>query len=54
MRQPQTARSAATIVAALLSLAASVDAARANTNLVSFRSNYDAGTIIVSMSQRKL
>jgi lipoprotein-anchoring transpeptidase ErfK/SrfK len=54
MRFQNSFRAAALTVASLVCLSAPMAAARANTNVVAFRSSYNAGTIIISMSQRKL
>jgi lipoprotein-anchoring transpeptidase ErfK/SrfK len=54
MRHHNNFKAAALIGACLLGLSMPSGAAQANTNLVSFRSSYDAGTIVISMSQRKL
>jgi lipoprotein-anchoring transpeptidase ErfK/SrfK len=43
----------ATVVASLVS-AAPLGAAQASTNLVNFHAGYGAGTVVISMSQRKL
>jgi lipoprotein-anchoring transpeptidase ErfK/SrfK len=53
MRQQNLSRAAALFCAGFLTLSAPLGAS-ANTSLVSFRSGYDAGTIVISMSQRKL
>jgi lipoprotein-anchoring transpeptidase ErfK/SrfK len=47
-------RAAALMGATLLGVATPLAAANANTHLVSYHSSYDAGTIVISMSQRKL
>ena len=54
MSQFKSLRAAALLGATLLGLSAPLGAAKANTHLVAFHSGYDAGTIIISMSQRKL
>jgi lipoprotein-anchoring transpeptidase ErfK/SrfK len=54
MRQHKSFRAATLLVTSLLALAAPLGAAQAYTHLVSYRSGYDAGTIVISMSQRKL
>jgi lipoprotein-anchoring transpeptidase ErfK/SrfK len=54
MHQFKSLRAAALLGAAILGLTSSHDVANANTQLVAFRSSYDAGTIIISMSRRKL
>ncbi len=40
--------------ASLVTLSTSIDAARASTHVVNYRSSYSAGTVVISMSQRKL
>jgi lipoprotein-anchoring transpeptidase ErfK/SrfK len=54
MPQFKSLRAAALLGASLLGLAAPIGAAKANTHVVAFRTSYDAGTIVISMSQRKL
>jgi lipoprotein-anchoring transpeptidase ErfK/SrfK len=54
MRQNKPLRSAALLGAVVLGLLSPLSGAQANTHIVSYRSTYDAGTIVISMSQRKL
>jgi lipoprotein-anchoring transpeptidase ErfK/SrfK len=54
MPQFKSLRAAALFGAAFLGTATPQSAANANTHLVPFHSQYDAGTIVISMSQRKL
>ena len=54
MRKPIALRAAALLGAACFSLLAPLGAAQASTHVVNYRSGYDAGTVIISMSQRKL
>lgn len=54
MPQLKKLRVAALLGAALIGLSFATGAAEANTHLVAFHSSYDAGTIVISMSQRKL
>lgn len=52
--QLKNLRAAALLGATFLGISLPCSAANANTHLVAFRSSYDAGTIVISMSQRKL
>ena len=54
MRQHKSFKAAALLGACLFGLSMPMGVAQANTNLVTFRSSYDAGTLVISMSQRKL
>jgi lipoprotein-anchoring transpeptidase ErfK/SrfK len=54
MLQLKSVKAAALFCASLVGLSAAIDAAQASTHLVSYRSSYSAGTIVISMSQRKL
>ena len=54
MRQQKSSRAIAVFFASLACLASTMGAAHAHNNIVSFRSGYNAGTIVISMSQRKL
>jgi lipoprotein-anchoring transpeptidase ErfK/SrfK len=54
MPQFKSLRAAALLGATLLGLSLPIGSANANTHLVAFHSSYDAGTIVISMSQRKL
>jgi lipoprotein-anchoring transpeptidase ErfK/SrfK len=54
MSQSRSLRAAALLGATLFGLSAPVGAAKANTHLVAYHSSYDRGTIVISMSQRKL
>jgi lipoprotein-anchoring transpeptidase ErfK/SrfK len=54
MRSIKRFQTAALVGACLLGLSLPAGPAQANTHVVNFRSAYDAGTIVISMSQRKL
>jgi lipoprotein-anchoring transpeptidase ErfK/SrfK len=54
MRQLKSLRAAALLGASLFGLLTPLGGAQASTHVVAFRSSYDAGTIVISMSQRKL
>ena len=54
MRQHKSIRAAVLLCAGFFSVSAPTGGALANTHTVPFRSDFDAGTIVISMSQRKL
>jgi lipoprotein-anchoring transpeptidase ErfK/SrfK len=54
MRSFKNFQTVALMGACLLGLSTPMGPALANTHVVNFRSAYDAGTIVISMSQRKL
>jgi lipoprotein-anchoring transpeptidase ErfK/SrfK len=54
MRQPKKSRAPALFIASLACIVSTIGAANAHNNIVPFRSGYNAGTIVISMSQRKL
>ncbi len=54
MHQQKYSTAAALLVGAIVAIAAPIGSAQAHNNVVTYRSSFNAGTIIISMSQRKL
>jgi lipoprotein-anchoring transpeptidase ErfK/SrfK len=54
MRQHKFIRAAALLGAALFGLASPLGGAQASNHVVNYHTTYDSGTVVISMSQRKL